>query len=160
MTTLPTYDLISTVTLAASTPSVVISGIPQGYRDLVLVSTNSMTATDSLFVRFNNNTTGYTAVRIFQSGGNNGTPVSDTYAPAEIGYNTTANMGIVNIMDYSVTNKHKTYFTRWGNANGTKYVQFYAACWANTEAIHTINLSPSIHQIAAGSTFALYGIVA
>jgi hypothetical protein len=155
----PTYDLISTTTLAASTSEVVFSGLPQTYRDLILVSRNSMTAAVSCFVRFNNDTGGnYTAVRIFNSSGGSSV-VSDTFGPAEIGYNTTTNLGIVQIMDYSATDKQKSYLSRWGNADGTAYVQFYAARWANTSAITTIMITPTSNSIAAGSTFSLYGVI-
>ena len=154
----PTYTALANITLGSSASSVTFSSIPATYRDLVLVSTNSMTTSASLFVRFNNDTgANYTTARMYNSAGG-ATPVSDTYAPAEIGYNTTTNMGIANIMDYSATDKHKTYLTRWGNADGTNYVQAYAARWANTAAITTVNIAPSTGQIASGSTFALYGI--
>jgi hypothetical protein len=155
----PTYDLISTTTLATATGTVVFSSLPQTYRDLILVSRNSMNAAVSCFIRFNNDTgANYTAVRILNSSGGS-TATSDNFAPAEIGYNTTTNSGISNILDYSATNKHKTYFTRWGNADGTAYVQAYAARWANTAAITTISITPTSNEIVAGSTFSLYGII-
>jgi hypothetical protein len=155
----PTYDLIATTTLAASTGTVVFGSIPQTYRDLVLVSRNSMTAAVSCFIRFNNDTgANYTGARIFNTSGGS-TVVSDAFVPAEIGYNTTTNTGISNIMDYSATDKHKTYLTRHGNADGTAYVQFYGTRWANTAAITTINIATTSDSIAAGSTFTLYGII-
>lgn len=153
----PTYIALANITLGSSASSVTFSSIPATFRDLVLVSQNSMTTSASLFVRFNNDAgANYTAVRMFNTGG--GSTASDTSAPAEIGYNTTTNIGIANIMDYSATDKHKTYLTRWGNADGTSYVQAYAARWANTAAITTVNIAPSSGLISAGSTFALYGI--
>ena len=155
----PTYDLIASTTLADATSSVVFGSLPQTYRDLILVSRNSMTAAVSCFIRFNNDTgSNYTGVRIFNSGGGS-TAASDNFAPAEIGFNTTTNTGISNIMDYSATDKHKTYLTRWGNADGTAYVQSYATRWANTAAITTINITPTSNSIAAGSTFSLYGVI-
>lgn len=147
-----TYVALANITLSSNASSVAFSSIPNTYRDLVLVSRNSMTVADSLYVRFNNDTgANYGSVRIFNG-------VSDNYTPAEIGYNTTTNIGIANIMDYSATDKHKTYLTRWGNADGTSYVQAYAGRWANTAAITTVNIAPGSGQIASGSTFALYGI--
>ncbi len=153
----PTYVQLNNVTLASSVPSVTFSNIPGTYRDLILVSRNSATVADSIFLRFNNNTSDYTAVRIYNSGNS---PISDTWAPAEIGFNTTNNIGIAQIMDYSAIDKHKTYLTRWGNADGTPYVQAYAARWASTDAITSVNIVVGSGSIASGSTFTLYGIEA
>ena len=153
-----TYTPLANTTVSIAAASVAFSNIPATYRDLILVSRNSMTLMSPLYVRFNNDTgANYAAVRIFNAGS---TPTSDTASPAEIGFNTTTNMGIANIMDYSATDKHKSYLTRWGNADGTSYVQFYAARWANTAAITTVNIAPSSGLITAGSTFALYGVIA
>jgi hypothetical protein len=154
-----TYTALATVTLGSSASSVTFSSIPASYRDLVLVYNGTGTSGQSLQPRFNNDTGGnYTTVRMYNSGGGS-SPASDNYAPAEIGYNNTTNTGIANIMDYSATDKHKTYLTRWGNADGTSYVQAYAARWANTAAITSIQITNSGGgNIAAGSTFNLYGI--
>jgi hypothetical protein len=154
----PTYTPLATVTLGSTASSVTFSNIPATYRDLILVTRNSMTLGYSLYLRFNNDTAAnYSAVRMFNSGNS---AFSDNAAPAELGFNTTTNIGIANIMDYSATDKHKSYLTRWGNADGTSYVQAYAARWANTAAINTLNIAPSLGLITAGSTFSLYGVIA
>ena len=71
-------------------------------------------------------------------------------------------MGILQIQDYSATDKHKSYLYRSGGATDTNYGTYAAAGrWANTSAITTITIAPSgSYTLLAGSTFALFGIQA
>jgi hypothetical protein len=66
---------------------------------------------------------------------------------------------IIQIMDYSATDKQKTLISRASNAASGEQVTMYANRWANTAAITTIQVfAASGNNYAAGSTFALYGI--
>jgi hypothetical protein len=63
---------------------------------------------------------------------------------------------IMNIMDYSATDKHKTYLHRDSNAASLVIAQ--AGRWANTAAITTVAIISPASTFDAGCTFALYGI--
>lgn len=161
----PTYDLISSTTLAASSSEVVFGSIPQGYRDLVLVFDGTATASGSSLRLEANADTGsnYSLVR---AGGNGSTTFTSTattnYVPLiwsnqELG--TTRSNAIAQVMDYSVTNKHKTFLVRENNHNASgPAVVMYAARWANTAAITQLRIFVSANNIASGTTLALYGI--
>jgi hypothetical protein len=71
--------------------------------------------------------------------------------------NTFSNLGIIQIMDYSATDKHKTVLTRYGAA-GTE-VQMTASRYASTSAITSVTVFDILGQTyQTGSTFSLYGI--
>jgi hypothetical protein len=65
---------------------------------------------------------------------------------------------VVQVMDYSATDKHKTTLLINNQAAYLSYTQ--ASRWANTSAINTIRIAPASGSFAIGCTFALYGIVA
>lgn len=80
---------------------------------------------------------------------------STTGTGAIIGFGL-AGQSLTQIMDYSVTDKHKTILTRFDYAsNGTNA---RALRWANTSAITSITLDSNTYP--AGFTVALYGIAA
>lgn len=97
----------------------------------------------------------YTSVRI---AGTSGGAASNTNADTirwEVSASTN-NAIIVNFMDYSATDKHKTVLVR-ANANGAG-VEASANRWASTNAITSIKVFYG-YNFSIGSTFALYGIV-
>jgi hypothetical protein len=159
----PTYDLISSTTLAAATSEVVFGSLPQTYRDLVVVFNGNITTASSTLgaYRFNSDTgSNYTGVNVSNaSSGTRATTSSDFYYQGGAGIST----AIIQVMDYSATDKHKTVLVRSGNL--ADFVQMYANRWANTAAITSMTLLPidatsfaPTSTWAAGTTFALYGI--
>jgi hypothetical protein len=64
---------------------------------------------------------------------------------------------ILQIMDYSATDKHKSALTRTTHTSQS-VVEALASRWANTAAITSLAVSGGTFNV--GSTFALYGIVA
>jgi hypothetical protein len=69
------------------------------------------------------------------------------------------NVYITNVFDYSVTDKHKSILSRANSpleAGGA--VQAQAGRWADTSAITSLNVTTTTNEMAAGSTYALYGI--
>jgi hypothetical protein len=58
-------------------------------------------------------------------------------------------------MDYSATDKHKTFLTRSGSSGYRTAMT--AGRWANTAAITTIQLSLDSGNYAADTTFSLWG---
>jgi hypothetical protein len=72
----------------------------------------------------------------------------------------TFNAAIIDIIDYTSTNKNKTVRTLNGlDANGSGKVGLFSGAWYNTSAINSITVtSVASHTFAQYSTFALYGV--
>lgn len=155
----PTYTPLATVTLGSLSSSVTFSNIPATYRDLILVGNGTISGTQGT-VRFNNDSnSNYTAIGLLGDINEAGSYADST---AIVFFNQSPMTGILQIMDYSTTNKHKTYLHRDGSATTTGFITAQAGRWSNTAAITTV----SIHAIggpgtgfASGVTFNLYGIV-
>jgi hypothetical protein len=157
-----TYTPIASITLAATATEVVFSGLPQTFRDLILVINHGTSASPELDVRFNADS-GANYAQVVMAGGDS-SPVSasssgQTQIRAFYNVSTTRQLGVMQIMDYSVTDKHKTALLRHGLGN-TDNVVARAARWSNTAAITSISLTVTTGNIAIGSTFNLFGIVA
>lgn len=68
-------------------------------------------------------------------------------------------VAVVDILDYSNTNKYKTVRTLNGaDGNGSGYVGIMSGAWRNTAAINTIKLFATSGNFVQYSSFALYGI--
>lgn len=155
---------MANITLGSSAASVTFSSISQAYRDLVLVIQATTSSSDNSIIRFNSDSgANYNLVTMY---GNGSTTSSQNASNQTSGYmawhgatsSTTASMDIINIMDYSATDKHKSFLVRDDQpANGT---QALAQRWASTSAITTILVKPNSATWSAGSTFALYGVAA
>lgn len=154
----PTYIPLANITLGSSASTVTFSSIPATYRDLVVVfqHTGSASVAD-LVLQFNSDSgANYTRVVMYGNSAGTGSVAGTSQAISAV-YGAKIQFGTVNIMDYSATNKHKTYLTRSGNAEQSE-VGAYASRWANTAAITSILLAPNSGTLSSGSTFALYGI--
>jgi hypothetical protein len=161
----PTYTPLATVTLGSSASSVTFSNIPATYRDLILVmaifqssggdrNTNYQVNGDS-----GNN---YNLVYMDTYGGSPSSGATSNQPSALIEYHqsvsdTTPSVTVVQFMDYSATDKHKTALHRFGAASPT--VGAYATRWASNSAINSILLTPNTNYLT-GSTFNLFGISA
>ena len=153
----PTYIALATTTLSSAASGVTFTSIPSSYRDLVLVFTG--TTSSGFRVQLNNDTgSNYTTTAMGGSGSGTGA-VTEAAAFAQPTYwanFTTLGSMIIHFQDYSVTDKHTTFLAR---ANGS-WVVASANRWANTAAVHTINIQDASANVGAGSTFSLYGIEA
>ena len=90
-------------------------------------------------------TTGITEVRLF---GSPGLPVSSNFAA-----------GVIDILDYSNTNKYKTVRNLAGvETNSTGNIELTSSVWLNTSAITSLTFSVSGGNLSQYSSFALYGI--
>lgn len=152
----PTYTPLANVTLGSSVTSVTFSSISQSYRDLVLVI-NGPAMFGDIGVRLNSdagNNYAYTVMYGTGSAATSGQASSQSLAA--ISYNAASSpfLVIVNFMDYSATDKHKTILSRGNQADG--YVLAYADRWGNTAAVTSIQVLNNTYP--TGTTFALYGI--
>lgn len=157
-----TYIPIANITLSSPASSVTFSSITQSYKDLVLVANagNSGNVYNGLYGRFNSDSgTNYVSMYMLGNGSTTtaGTVSSSVALLGATGDSTSAT--VINIMNYSTTNKWKnTMSTRSVYASGYS-VGFDFCRWANTSAITSINIfDQSGYTFDAGSTFALYGI--
>jgi hypothetical protein len=153
----PTYTPLATVTLASTTSAVNFLSIPATYRDLVLVfdGTNTAGLTD-LYIRLNNDVgANYPGVRMSGDGSNPASNTANTTS-MRVGLISTARTNaIIQIMDSSATDKHKTVLSR--SNISTAALDANASRWANTAAVTAINIFGG--NFAAGSRLDLYGIV-
>lgn len=161
-----TYIPLANITLASNATSVTFSSISQSYRDLVLIASASLTSgTGNMTLRFNSDSgTNYTGASMEGTGS---AAQSGFFSSSQFYINinngsiyTSRGIDIVNIMDYSVTDKHKTVLARGSGLGTGQSVGGNAGRWANTAAITTIQVLAGGATYAAGSTFALYGIAA
>lgn len=158
-----TYIALANVTLGGNDNEIVFSNIPATYRDLVLVNNHLVTTNSNQIIRFNSDSgSNYPWVYLGATGG--GTAVSGTNTSTSLlveaiaASNTSDRMTtIVNILDYSATDKHKLALTRGGRpGQGTDLI---GCRWANINAVHTISISLNNGaSFITGSTFSLYGI--
>jgi hypothetical protein len=155
-----TYVALQTQTLASAASSVTFNSIPQGYTDLVLVcyAICSASATNDIGITFNGDTGSNYSRTTMQ--GNGSSASSGRNSNVNVGYGVFfSQYGVqstVNIMNYSNTNTYKTFLIRSGQASDS--AQAAVDLWRNTSAITSVTLTAMAYQIAAGSTFSLYGV--
>jgi hypothetical protein len=165
-----TYTPIQTTTLGSAQASYTFSSISGLYTDLVLVVNElNATATNTSFqfqVGNGSVDTGanYSLTEIF---GNGTTASSDRASSDTAAYfngpgigtsTTTPNVYVMNFMNYSNTTTYKTFIGRGGSAD--KNTVATVNLWRLTSAINTIKIFQSTNNMAAGTTFTLYGIAA
>lgn len=155
----PTYDLIATTTLGTAVGTVEFTSISGSYRDLVLVASGVITdgyAPDWELTLNNDTTTAnYTAVKMY---GNGTTASSGTFTPRVVGLAQSTSSLIMQFLDYSATDKHKTILSRSATNGSSWGVGAVLTRWANTSAITTIKLSTGVY-FSTNHTYSLYGIV-
>lgn len=163
----PTYDAIASTTLTSSASSVTFSSIVGTYRDLVLVI-NAAQTTSGGYPYMGINGGGVGNINLVQMKGNGSTAASASASNEEwfnfdfmdSGMMTTSFefSSIVHFFDYAQTDKHKSFLARTDNASVRTIAT--AGRKAITTAITSLTVYPGAGNLAAGSTFSLYGIVA
>jgi len=165
-------DALGVVVLSASASSIDFLSIPQTYSHLQIrylaQSSNSATAADNLAFRFNSDTgANYTRHYLDGSGSSatagSNTGVTQVYATCSqtsATYPSNFGVGILDILDYTNTNKYTTTRALSGvdfNATGGA-VQLTSGLWLNTAAITSINIRALAGNLTQYSSFSLYGI--
>lgn len=152
---------LATITLASAQSTVTFSSITGSYRDLrLIVSATNSSASTNLRLQYNGDTaTNYSFVVMEGNGSSAISAASGAFAGALVGESYVAeSMQVIDILDYSATDKHKTALARNNRPAGATTA--IANRWANTAAITTILVFPGSSTFAAGSTFTLYGVSA
>lgn len=158
-----TYTSLATVTLSASASNITFSSIPSGYRDLILVAKAKSTAgayDQAIYFNTDYNAANYSCVIMW---GNNSTYNSVTSSYIIDYYGSVASDNtcttILQIFDYSATDKDTTYLARSNRA--ASGVDAVVGRWNNTQAVNSIRyLLNGGGTLAAGTTVSLYGIQA
>lgn len=167
------YDALWSTTLSASASSITISNIPSTYKHLQLRlmlrdSATSVNQARSSSIRFNSDT-GNNYVSHLLSGDGSTTASSYSAASSNINFTSLENtnssifsVAVIDILDYTNTNKNKTVRTLVGwDANGSGIVGMWSSLWLNTNAITSISLGARngfTGSFPQYSSFALYGI--
>lgn len=152
----PTYDLIASSVLTGSVSSVSFTSLPSTYRDLVVVMKAG--GGTQFWMRINSDSTSnYFHLRMRGDGSStNSGIVTEAVAEFMQSFSATALMAIVNLMDYSATDKNKVVLARGGNAAAATSLQ--AIRWGNTNAITSIEFVSTPGTLVSGTTFYVYGI--
>lgn len=157
-----TYTPLATTTLGAGVSILTFSSISQSYRDIVLVINGKAVSGSGLgiFITLNGDF-GSNYNEVYMEGNGSAT---NTLAVSNAGAATLApadtNDGVytINFMDYSATDKHKTFLSRINvAATGTRAM---AHRWANTAAVTSIRIAISSSTFVAGTSLSLYGVAA
>jgi hypothetical protein len=153
-----TYTPLATVTLGGTDADITFSSIPATYRDLVLVVQGKTTAGAAFYARFNSDSTSANYPRVGMAGyGTTAASFSGNEPGIQAAFGTTANTWILNVMDYSQTNKHKTVLQRL--SQDASEVNAITTRWANTAAITSVQFITASSTFAAGTTFSIYGVI-
>jgi hypothetical protein len=158
--------IASTLVGAGGVSTVIFNDIPQTYKHLQIrtMCLTSASATD-VKLQFNSDVgTNYTQHLLW---GNGSAPfssayISTTYIAAGVTSITTANpaAGVIDILDYTNTNKNKTVRTLSGSdTNGVGgFIFFESGMWINTAAVTSVILAPYSGTFNQYSRISLYGI--
>jgi len=163
------YESIATVTVGSPVGYAEFTSIPSTFTHLqIRLIGNVPAGATSLQVQFNSDTTNanYFFHELYGSGSAVAATAKTGTQPLYLQYwgglPSTANIygaGVIDILDYTNTNKYKTVRSLGGyDANGSGYLMFDSGLWMNTNAITSIKLAPSPNSFAQYSSFALYGI--
>lgn len=162
----PTYTPLANITLASSASTITFSSISQAYKDLIIVTSLVSSGTyASSSMRLNGDT------------GSNYSYVYAVDGPSSFAGTTTAQglfwsgfasggnvTTILQVMDYSATDKHKTTLARMNKFDSeANNVGMAAFRWASTSAVTSFSIYSSGtygNPFAAGTTVALYGVAA
>ena len=153
-----TYIALANVTLTGSDSNIVFSSIPATYRDLVVVCSFNV-ASGNIRARFNSDTgNNYNMVRMYA--GNGFGPASDSFSSTHFEFGDVSSGQttlLIDIMDYSATDKHKTTLSK--DASAGDRIFYHANRFASTSAVTSIDIFRSTGSFGSGDSFALYGIV-
>ena len=160
-----TYTPIATTTLSSAAASVTFSSIPQGYTDLVLITSTASdisSDTNHILCQFNpDSSSNYSSTFLYGTGSSAASGRASNASGCFIGRHnpTEYGTGITHIQNYSNTTTYKSVLSRGGVASSLLIA--YVNTWRNTSAITSMTLTPvSASTFDAGSTFTLYGITA
>lgn len=158
------YDSIATTTVGTGgASSITFSSIPSTYTHLQIRGIAQATLATG-FIRFNSDSASNYATHYLYGDGASAASGAATNQTISYAFLATASANIfggavIDILDYTNTNKYKTMRSlSGGDQNGTGYIELISGLWQSTSAITSITLIPASGNFAQYSSFALYGI--
>jgi hypothetical protein len=154
----PTYIALANTTLSTTATEVVFGSIPNTYRDLVIQGFGPTANNPNAKIYFNNDETdsNYRSITMYVEDSTRGTTANNDSRCLTLGI--TNFSFIINVFDYSATDKRKQVLSR--SSSAAKMVRAFSVNWANTNAITTIKIRvDSPYSFSSGTTLSLYGIV-
>jgi hypothetical protein len=167
----PAYELIQSVNVGTANTAAVFNSIPQTFKHLqIRIYAKNSSLNSDLLVRFNGDTgSNYSRHQlagdgssVFSGANTSATSITLNYAMARSSGTNGFGVGIVDVLDYSLTTKNKTLRSFHGSVRPTStsdhYVSLTSGLWINTSAITSLSFTVGANNFSAGSTFSLYGI--
>lgn len=168
VTNLGDYESIATVSVGVAGQSTIeFSGIASTYKHLQIRGLLRTGSGTQMQIRLNSDTTSNYSRHGLAGDGS----VTASYGNANISFGTWLNysglptaantfgVAVIDILDYSNTNKYKTIRTLYGqDSNGSGEVGISSTAWFSTTAVSTVTIFPPSGTIQQYSQFALYGI--
>ena len=159
------FESIATVTVGSGgSSSIVFSSIPSTYTHLQIRTSSRISGQSYGLLRFNSDSTSvYNTHFLFGDGASaqvaESRPSTNIFAIYVGSATSNYGAGIVDILDYTNTNKFTTTRSLTGtDENGSGVVLLLSGLWRNTAAITNIEILPQASTFAQYSSFALYGI--
>ena len=161
------YESIATVTVGAGgAADVTFSSIAATYTHLQVRGIARSTSTEcDVKVQLNSDTgSNYAYHRLYGTGSGTGADGSSSqttmfYCGRLPTAASTFGVDIIDILDYTNTNKYTTVRALMGwDGNGSGYISLASGLWMNTAAVTSIKLIPHSGNFAQYTQFALYGI--
>lgn len=180
-TAVGSYEAISSITLDATRQTVNFNNIPQTYshlqlRYMIRSSGASNSSYENMFFNYDASTSNYYAYHELLANGTSATSYYSSTVSGGVGgfqldqapgNNATGNIygvGVIDILDYTNTNKNKIFknFTGY-DTNGGGAVVVASGLWMSTSAVTSItfingNGTGSTNGYMQYSTFSLYGV--
>lgn len=155
-----TYKPLANVTLSSTASSVTFASIPATYRDLILVVEGLSNVASNAFLYFNGDNTNGNYANVWALGNGSTTQSGIDGNGAYIGgiYGANRTLNIIQIMDYSATDKQKIRLNRM-NVPGDQ-ATMVAGRWANNAAVNSLRFTLGANTMSIGTTLALYGVIA
>jgi hypothetical protein len=166
-TKLTDFYQIATTTLGSAQSSITFSSIPQTYTHLQIRGIAKSTATDDTWMQVNSDTaTNYSWHALRGSGGAassfGGASANKMWTGYGMSDTGIFRSSIIDILDYTNTNKFKTFRTYSGcdTNTSTGWIEFISGNWRSTSAVTSITLFPNSGNYGQYSSFQLYGVKA
>jgi hypothetical protein len=161
---LQSMTALASITLQEASASVSFSGIPQNYRDLILIVNATIPTEGVPRLRINGDAgNNYSYLAIYANGGAQSFGANNEsfirLGHTGTGFSGNQFMCVAQFMDYSAVDKQKTVISR-NNDDSVRALSATASRWASTTAINSITCIMSQNTYAAGATFNLYGRIA
>lgn len=159
------YESIQTVTVGSGgSASINFTSIPSTYKHLQIRMRTKTTNTLDINFRFNGDSgNNYSSHGFYGDGGGGSLSAITAYIGTSSGYigysPSTQGASILDVFDYSNTNKNKLVRTQHGNDNnGSGYIMINSSEWMSSAAITSMEILVASGTFEQNSKFSLYGV--